>query len=91
MIIPFCHLLFRPSAQEVLCHCLFWSAPKQLSFFQDVSDRIEKESFSSHVVQSLERGGIAVVKGSWKDHITEDLRQGMHVHVHVHVHVKILN
>ena len=27
-------------------------------------------------MQSLERGGMAVVMGSWKDHITEDLRQG---------------
>ena len=75
LYVLFC-ILFRPTAQEVLSHCVFWSPSKRLAFFQDVSDRIEKESPSSRVLQSLERGGVAVVKGDWKDHITDDLRQG---------------
>ncbi|KAJ8399645.1 hypothetical protein AAFF_G00407500 [Aldrovandia affinis] len=33
----------RPSAESVLKHPFFWSREKQLQFFQDVSDRIEKE------------------------------------------------
>jgi len=43
---------------------------------QDVSDRIEKEPATSPIMQSLESGGIAVVKGDWRNNITEDLRQG---------------
>lgn len=44
---------------------------------QDVSDRIEKEPMTSAVVQSLEAGGIAVVRGDWRNNIGEDLRQGL--------------
>lgn len=43
---------------------------------QDVSDRIEKEPVTSPVMKNLEAGGIAVVKGDWRNNITEDLRQG---------------
>ena len=79
---------YRPSAHEVLSHCLFWSPSKQLSFFQDVSDRIEKESPMSSVVQSLERGSVTVIQGDWRDHISEELRQGtcdiIHIHVYIH-------
>ena len=31
---------------------------------------------TSPIMQSLESGGIAVVKGDWRNNITEDLRQG---------------
>ena len=65
----------------MLCHCLFWSKARQLAFFQDVSDRIEKESPHSSVVQGLERGGVSVVKGDWRDNIGEELRQGMNIKV----------
>ena len=43
---------------------------------QDVSDRIEKEPVNSPIMQSLEAGGVAVVRGDWRNNITEDLRQG---------------
>lgn len=66
----------RPTAQEVLCHCLFWSNEKQLAFFQDVSDRIEKEHYTSPVVQALEVGATMVCKGDWRDNITEELQGG---------------
>ncbi|XP_065899624.1 serine/threonine-protein kinase/endoribonuclease IRE1-like [Dysidea avara] len=69
--------LFRPTALEILFHCLFWAPDKQLGFFQDVSDRIEKEPMTSPVVQSLEAGGIAVVRGDWRNNIGEDLRQDL--------------
>ena len=45
----------RPTSEEVLTHCTFWSKEKQLAFFLDVSDRIEKEAIVSPVMQSLER------------------------------------
>ena len=72
----FCDCTSRPTAEEVLSHCLFWSKEKQLTFFQDVSDRIEKESVSSPIVQALEQGAQTVVKGDWRNHISDELRDG---------------
>nr|ALD61275.1 inositol-requiring enzyme-1 [Tachysurus fulvidraco] len=64
----------RPSAERVLKHPFFWSLEKQLQFFQDVSDRIEKEPPDGPIVKQLERGGRAVVKGDWREHITVPLQ-----------------
>nr|QBA85661.1 serine/threonine-protein kinase/endoribonuclease IRE1-like protein [Ctenopharyngodon idella] len=64
----------RPSADRVLKHPFFWSLEKQLQFFQDVSDRIEKEPLDGPIVRQLERGGRVVVKGDWRDHITVPLQ-----------------
>ena len=44
--------------------------------FQDVSDRIEKEPLDGPIVRQLERGGRAVVKGDWREHITVPLQTG---------------
>jgi len=41
-----------------------------------VSDRIEKETEKCPVVQSLENGGIEVVKGDWRKNITMELQNG---------------
>ena len=70
------HLFHRPTVREVLCHCLFWPKEKQLAFLQDVSDRIEKETVASFVVQSLEQGAVHVVGRDWKAVIGEELRDG---------------
>lgn len=43
---------------------------------QDVSDRIEKEALDGPIVRQLERGGRAVVKGCWRQHITVPLQTG---------------
>lgn len=43
---------------------------------QDVSDRIEKEPLDGPIVRQLERGGRAVVKGDWREHITVPLQTG---------------
>lgn len=51
---------------EVFCGCL-----------QDVSDRIEKEPLDGPIVRQLERGGRAVVKGDWREHITVPLQTGI--------------
>ncbi|XP_071460152.1 serine/threonine-protein kinase/endoribonuclease IRE1 isoform X2 [Marmota flaviventris] len=64
----------RPSAKHVLKHPFFWSLEKQLQFFQDVSDRIEKESLDGPIVRQLERGGRAVVKMDWRENITVPLQ-----------------
>uniref|UniRef100_A0A8D3DFZ8 Serine/threonine-protein kinase/endoribonuclease IRE1 n=1 Tax=Scophthalmus maximus TaxID=52904 RepID=A0A8D3DFZ8_SCOMX len=64
----------RPSAESVLKHPFFWSLEKELQFFQDVSDRIEKEPLDGPIVRQLERWGRAVVKGDWREHITVPLQ-----------------
>lgn len=64
----------RPSAKRVLKHPFFWSLEKQLQFFQDVSDRIEKESLDGPIVKQLERGGRPVVKMDWRENITVPLQ-----------------
>lgn len=64
----------RPLAESVLKHPFFWSQEKELQFFQDVSDRIEKEALDGPIVRQLERGGRAVVKGCWRQHITVPLQ-----------------
>ncbi|XP_056407907.1 serine/threonine-protein kinase/endoribonuclease IRE1-like [Hyla sarda] len=64
----------RPSAPSVLIHPFFWSLEKQLHFFQDVSDRIEKEPLDGPIVKRLERGGRDVVKLDWREHISMPLQ-----------------
>ncbi|KAF6272340.1 endoplasmic reticulum to nucleus signaling 2 [Rhinolophus ferrumequinum] len=64
----------RPSAQHVLAHPFFWSRAKQLHFFQDVSDWLEKEPEQGPLVTALEAGGSTVVRGNWRDHISVPLQ-----------------
>ncbi|NXI67651.1 ERN1 endoribonuclease, partial [Anseranas semipalmata] len=64
----------RPSAPMVLMHPFFWSAEKQLQFFQDVSDRIEKEPAEGAIVAALEAGGRSVVRTNWRMHISLPLQ-----------------
>ncbi|CAN8002906.1 unnamed protein product, partial [Ixodes hexagonus] len=67
----------RPSVAAVDKHPVFWTPRRQLDFFQDVSDRIEKEPADSAVVRRLERGGYEVVRGDWREHITEELQKDL--------------
>ncbi|XP_019505339.1 PREDICTED: serine/threonine-protein kinase/endoribonuclease IRE2 isoform X1 [Hipposideros armiger] len=64
----------RPSAQHVLAHPFFWSRAKQLQFFQDISDWLEKEPEQGPLVTALEAGGSAVVRGNWREHISVPLQ-----------------
>ncbi|XP_067115137.1 serine/threonine-protein kinase/endoribonuclease IRE1 isoform X1 [Osmerus mordax] len=64
----------RPSTSSVLKHPFFWSPEKQLQFFQDVSDRIEKEPMDSPMVVRLETAGRAVVRTNWRMHISVPLQ-----------------
>jgi len=67
----------RPSIRAVLGHPFFWEEGKQLRFFQDLSDRVEKELPHSEIVQRLEKGGIDVVKGEWRRHLTKELQDDL--------------
>lgn len=51
-----------------------------------MSDRIEKEPLDGPIVRQLERGGRAVVKGDWREHITVPLQTGMRL-TKVYTHV----
>ncbi|KFV72504.1 Serine/threonine-protein kinase/endoribonuclease IRE1, partial [Struthio camelus australis] len=64
----------RPSAPVVLMHPFFWSQEKQLQFFQDVSDRIEKEPAEGPIVSALEAGGRSIVRVNWRMHISLPLQ-----------------
>ncbi|XP_042293658.1 LOW QUALITY PROTEIN: serine/threonine-protein kinase/endoribonuclease IRE2 [Sceloporus undulatus] len=64
----------RPSAAQVLMHPFFWNHEKQLQFFQDVSDRIEKEPAEGPIISALEAGSHAVVRGNWRAHISIPLQ-----------------
>ncbi|TRY64475.1 hypothetical protein DNTS_017157 [Danionella cerebrum] len=64
----------RPSAASILKHPFFWSPEKQLQFFQDVSDRIEKEPADSTIVCRLETSGRSVVRTNWRMHISAPLQ-----------------
>uniref|UniRef100_A0A8D2MSF0 non-specific serine/threonine protein kinase n=1 Tax=Zonotrichia albicollis TaxID=44394 RepID=A0A8D2MSF0_ZONAL len=67
----------RPSAPVVLVHPFFWSQEKQLQFFQDVSDRVEKEPVEGPIVSALESGGRAVVRTNWRMHISLPLQMDL--------------
>ncbi|XP_059835711.1 serine/threonine-protein kinase/endoribonuclease IRE1 isoform X2 [Hypanus sabinus] len=64
----------RPSTQCVLKHPFFWTKEKQLQFFQDVSDRIEKEAVEGPIICRLESGGRTVVRTNWRMHISIPLQ-----------------
>ncbi|XP_073416408.1 serine/threonine-protein kinase/endoribonuclease IRE2 [Dendrobates tinctorius] len=64
----------RPSAPCVLRHPFFWAPEKQLQFFQDVSDRIEKEPQESPLIICLEGNARCVVRVNWRLHISVPLQ-----------------
>ncbi|XP_063790828.1 serine/threonine-protein kinase/endoribonuclease IRE2 [Pseudophryne corroboree] len=64
----------RPSAPCVLRHPFFWAREKQLQFFQDVSDRIEKEPQDSPLIINLEKDARSVVRVNWRLHISVPLQ-----------------
>uniref|UniRef100_A0A8C6XTR9 non-specific serine/threonine protein kinase n=1 Tax=Naja naja TaxID=35670 RepID=A0A8C6XTR9_NAJNA len=64
----------RPSATQVLRHPFFWGPEKQLQFFQDVSDRLEKEPADGPLVSTLEAGSLVVGCGNWQLHLSAPLQ-----------------
>ncbi|KAI4494432.1 hypothetical protein M0802_008924 [Mischocyttarus mexicanus] len=63
----------RPPASAVYNYPLFWNSTTILSFFQDVSDRVEKEGVSSPALLALESGNEQVIKGDWRTHIDNEV------------------
>lgn len=68
----------RPSAAQITRHPTFWDNTKILNFFQEVSDRIEKEDHSSPVVRHLEKDGSRIINNAnWIDQITAELQKDL--------------
>ncbi|KAK9885458.1 hypothetical protein WA026_010953 [Henosepilachna vigintioctopunctata] len=67
----------RPPCTAVLAHPMFWDAPKILSFFQDVSDRVEKAEIDDPVLLSLEADGEDIVKIDWRLHIHDEVAKDL--------------
>ncbi|XP_066900695.1 serine/threonine-protein kinase/endoribonuclease IRE1 isoform X1 [Halyomorpha halys] len=68
-----CNPLDRPSATVVKRHPAFWAKGFVLLFFQDISDRIEKESVESEVLIELERGGEVARRDDWRQFIDPEV------------------
>ncbi|XP_022103307.1 serine/threonine-protein kinase/endoribonuclease ire-1-like [Acanthaster planci] len=64
----------RPTSKSILKHPFFWNREKQLMFFQDVSDRIEKEALDCEILVTLETNAPDVVKNDWRQNITIELQ-----------------
>ncbi|XP_078035621.1 serine/threonine-protein kinase/endoribonuclease Ire1 isoform X2 [Augochlora pura] len=56
----------RPPVIAVHEHPIFWEPSRILAFFQDVSDRVEKEQSDSPALIALETGNHRVVQGDWR-------------------------
>ncbi|PSN49742.1 Serine/threonine-protein kinase/endoribonuclease IRE1 [Blattella germanica] len=67
----------RPPACAVGLHPIFWNKSRILSFFQDVSDRIEKEDQNSSVLEALEEGSYCVVRQDWRNCIDSEVAQDL--------------
>jgi len=67
----------RITASQLMLHPIFWNADRQLKFFSDVSDRLEKLDFEEPLVQALEQGGREVIKIDWRRVITQPLQEDL--------------
>ncbi|XP_076627174.1 serine/threonine-protein kinase/endoribonuclease Ire1 isoform X1 [Colletes latitarsis] len=56
----------RPPVMAVQDHPIFWESARVLGFFQDVSDRVEKEQSDSPALIALETDNDRVVRGDWR-------------------------
>ncbi|CAH1180370.1 unnamed protein product [Phaedon cochleariae] len=63
----------RPSCRAVLDHPMFWSYDNILSFFQEVSDRVEKADITDAVLLELESDAQQVVRTDWRMHIHDEV------------------
>ncbi|XP_072167602.1 serine/threonine-protein kinase/endoribonuclease IRE1-like [Diadema setosum] len=64
----------RLVASAILKHPFFWCPEKQLAFFQDVSDRIEKEPLDCPLLIAMETDAGEVVRRDWRNNITIELQ-----------------
>ncbi|XP_015588609.1 serine/threonine-protein kinase/endoribonuclease IRE1 [Cephus cinctus] len=63
----------RPPATAVHKYPIFWNAAQVLGFFQDISDRVEKDDPSSPALLSLEKRSRRVVQNDWRSHIDHEV------------------
>ncbi|XP_053987934.1 serine/threonine-protein kinase/endoribonuclease IRE1 [Hylaeus volcanicus] len=56
----------RPPVMAVHDHPIFWESSRILGFFQDVSDRVEKDQNDSPALIALETDNDRVVRGDWR-------------------------
>ncbi|CAL7941148.1 unnamed protein product [Xylocopa violacea] len=56
----------RPPVTAVHDHPIFWDSTRILGFFQDVSDRVEKEQYDNPILIALESDNNRVVQGDWR-------------------------
>ncbi|XP_072763557.1 serine/threonine-protein kinase/endoribonuclease IRE1 [Anoplolepis gracilipes] len=59
----------RPPASAICNYPFFWNSAEILSFFQDISDRVEKDQFDSPALVALETCSECVVRDDWRMHI----------------------
>ena len=66
---------FRPKANEVYNHPLFWDPETRLSFLRDASDRVELEDreTDSNLLKSLESVGPQALGGKWDEKLDNTL------------------
>ncbi|XP_025155794.1 serine/threonine-protein kinase/endoribonuclease IRE1 isoform X2 [Harpegnathos saltator] len=69
----------RPPALAIYNYPIFWNSLEILSFFQDVSDRVEKDQLDSPALIALETCGKRVIENDWVSYIdvevASDLRK----------------
>lgn len=63
----------RPPASAI-CNCpIFWNSIEILSFFQDISDRVEKDQNDSPALIALETSREYVIRDDWRLHIDSEV------------------
>ncbi|XP_074099180.1 serine/threonine-protein kinase/endoribonuclease Ire1 isoform X1 [Cotesia typhae] len=69
----------RPPAFAIQNYPFFWNSSRILNFFQDISDRVEKDDPGSFALMVLESGGERVVEKDWRAcidvEVANDLRK----------------
>ncbi|XP_056174860.1 disease resistance protein L6-like [Syzygium oleosum] len=72
----------RPKASEVLHHPFFWSSEVRLSFFREVSDKVELEARApnSDLLKALENTAQLVFDGNWGDKIEPEVMADLRKH-----------
>ena len=63
----------RPPAEAVYNYPIFWKPAQILNFFQDVSDRVEKEGPESPELRALEKSNWKIVQKDWRQHIDPEV------------------
>lgn len=59
----------RPPASAICNFPIFWNLAEILGFFQDISDRVEKDQSDSPALIALETSGECVTGGDWRLYI----------------------